>query len=106
MRPPSKSLECSVCQQVRVAVPASSLELHGNSVRGSQVLTDPMVLPGCGHTFCRSCIARCFKHKRQCPTCRDEQPPPDERPPVPNITLRHIVDELQVRSPLVADPCL
>lgn len=31
---------------------------------------DPVSLPACAHTFCRSCLARALESKRQCPLCR------------------------------------
>lgn len=35
-----------------------------------KLLYDPLTI-GCGHTFCRECIAACFKSmKKLCPLCR------------------------------------
>ena len=44
----SKELECSVC---------------------FQLFYQPITL-GCGHTFCKECLARAVQHQPQCPLCR------------------------------------
>eukprot|EP00443_Scrippsiella_acuminata_P056656 CAMPEP_0115470064 /NCGR_PEP_ID=MMETSP0271-20121206/51806_1 /TAXON_ID=71861 /ORGANISM="Scrippsiella trochoidea, Strain CCMP3099" /LENGTH=490 /DNA_ID=CAMNT_0002897189 /DNA_START=62 /DNA_END=1531 /DNA_ORIENTATION=+ len=55
--------------------------------------TDPDMLPSCGHTFCRGCIARIVESARigqrpRCPTCRQ---PFQARDTKPNYTLRDLL---------------
>ena len=33
--------------------------------------TDPVSLPKCGHTFCKSCIDRAFTYQKKCPICQE-----------------------------------
>ncbi|KAM5126615.1 E3 ubiquitin/ISG15 ligase TRIM25-like [Mantella aurantiaca] len=75
-----KELECSVCLNV---------------------YRDPVTLK-CGHNFCRLCIDRVLNGQRKsgiysCPECREEF---QERPALHrNITLRNIVENLQLAQP-------
>ncbi|XP_028409935.1 uncharacterized protein LOC114532591 [Dendronephthya gigantea] len=33
--------------------------------------TNPVSLPKCGHTFCKSCIETAFTYQKKCPTCQE-----------------------------------
>ena len=37
----------------------------------AETMTEPRVLPGCGHTFCVVCVEGCVRvGQLRCPTCR------------------------------------
>ncbi|KAJ5087437.1 hypothetical protein N7456_011053 [Penicillium angulare] len=58
------------------------------------LILDPMTLP-CGHTFCRSCIARVLDHSDLCPICRRKvgMPTSIQSEPI-NGTLSSLIDNL------------
>lgn len=49
--------------------------------------SDPQMLPGCGHTFCRGCVNR--MRKSRCPLCHEVF---DPHRVSPNLALQHILD--------------
>ncbi|KAJ5614108.1 hypothetical protein N7528_007762 [Penicillium herquei] len=57
------------------------------------LILDPMTLP-CGHTFCRSCIARVVDHSDLCPICRRKIGMPTSIQSEPtNWVLSKIIDQ-------------
>eukprot|EP00929_Paragymnodinium_shiwhaense_P056118 TRINITY_DN28099_c0_g1_i1.p1 TRINITY_DN28099_c0_g1~~TRINITY_DN28099_c0_g1_i1.p1 ORF type:complete len:287 (-),score=68.23 TRINITY_DN28099_c0_g1_i1:148-1008(-) len=60
-----------------------------------EVFEDPIFCGGwpCQHTFCKGCLDAAMEQKQQCPTCREEVP---EDYLQPNLTLRSLLDELEV----------
>ncbi len=53
------------------------------------------VTTGCGHTFCRRCLARVLDHSTACPMCRHALPSPSYIPGQPcNSTIRALQDAL------------
>lgn len=58
------------------SIDASFLQLAKNATRAEMdcqvcyaLCCDPLTT-GCGHTFCRACLARILDHSRHCPVCR------------------------------------
>ena len=78
--PPSKSLECVVCLNIRL---------------------EPVSLPACGHTFCRGCVASVLAKpaaQRKCPNCRKDVARSVAAAALPlNWTVKSSLDELCVR---------
>eukprot|EP00756_Hemistasia_phaeocysticola_P032725 Hpha_TRINITY_DN16426_c1_g2::TRINITY_DN16426_c1_g2_i1::g.162163::m.162163 len=52
------------------------------------LMRDPCSL-ACGHSFCKLCLRRAFKHKRLCPSCRNSTYTAAE--PQPNVALAAIL---------------
>mmetsp|Transcript_3129 Transcript_3129/g.7224 ORF Transcript_3129/g.7224 Transcript_3129/m.7224 type:complete len:350 (-) Transcript_3129:76-1125(-) len=59
------------------------------------IFEEPVTLPLCGHSFC----LRCVRGVAACPVCRG--PIVEELPPVPNYTLRALLEEMQLSRPCV-----
>ncbi|KAJ5655205.1 hypothetical protein N7507_007155 [Penicillium longicatenatum] len=58
------------------------------------LILDPLTLP-CGHTFCRTCIARVLDHSDLCPICRRKLGMPTSMQNEPrNWVLSKLIDEL------------
>ncbi|KAJ6103642.1 hypothetical protein N7486_003864 [Penicillium sp. IBT 16267x] len=58
------------------------------------LILDPLTLP-CGHTFCRTCIARVLDHSDLCPICRRKLGMPASMQNEPrNWVLSRLIDEL------------
>lgn len=58
------------------------------------LILDPLTLP-CGHTFCRTCIARVLDHSDLCPICRRKLRMPTSMKSEPmNWTLSRLIDNL------------
>ncbi|KAJ5938568.1 hypothetical protein N7466_001702 [Penicillium verhagenii] len=58
------------------------------------LILDPLTLP-CGHTFCRTCIARVLDHSDLCPICRRKLGMPTSMQAEPtNWTLSRLIDLL------------
>lgn len=57
------------------------------------IFEEPVTLPLCGHSFC----LRCVRGVAACPVCRG--PIVEELPPVPNYTLRALLEEMQLSRP-------
>ncbi|GAA5974552.1 hypothetical protein JCM11641_002086 [Rhodosporidiobolus odoratus] len=56
-----------------------------------QLLHDPVTTP-CGHSFCRTCLARAYDHSDKCPLCRADLPSlPTFRSQHSNATLTSII---------------
>ncbi|XP_042310929.1 LOW QUALITY PROTEIN: E3 ubiquitin-protein ligase TRIM39-like [Sceloporus undulatus] len=51
---------------------------------------DPVMIPNCGHNFCRACITQC--QQSLCPQCRIPFPPQQLRP---NRDLGHLVEAIR-----------
>lgn len=57
------------------------------------LILDPLTLP-CGHTFCRSCVARILDHSDLCPICRRKSGMPGAIGSEPiNKTLARLIDD-------------
>ena len=63
------------------------------------VLSSPVGLPACGHSFCRECVATLLArpaHERKCPSCRDDVSHVAAAALRPNWSLRAALDALPV----------
>lgn len=61
-----------------------------------QLLLEPVIAVGCGHTFCRSCSERLKETNRPCPL---DNTPSGANQFVPNRALSAQIDELEVHCP-------
>ena len=61
-----------------------------------QLLLEPVIAVGCGHTFCRSCSERLKETSQPCPI---DNTPSGENSYVPNRALSAQIDELEVHCP-------
>ena len=62
----------------------------------NQLLLEPVIAVGCGHTFCRSCSEQLKEHNRPCPL---DSTPSGANQFVPNRALGAQIDELEVHCP-------
>ena len=72
--PVAEAMACTVCQETLVA-PRCELTKSSLVAFCPVWLTSPSRVLGCGHTFCEDCIARWFRDKSTCPTCRAPSAP-------------------------------
>ncbi|XP_060126932.1 E3 ubiquitin-protein ligase TRIM7-like [Zootoca vivipara] len=59
---------------------------------------DPVIIPECGHNFCRSCLIQCWKKskgKAFCPQCRKII---QRRNLIPNRPLANVVEKLRLQG--------
>ncbi|XP_053235245.1 E3 ubiquitin-protein ligase TRIM7-like [Podarcis raffonei] len=60
---------------------------------------DPVIIPECGHNFCRSCLIRCWgesEGEASCPQCREII---QHRNLIPNRPLANVVEKLTAGKP-------
>lgn len=64
----------------------------------------PIILPDCGHTFCRRCLTTASRNRNlRCPTCRREYRVPAENLP-PNYTVLSLVAEVNSADAINGSP--
>ncbi|XP_047471627.1 cilia- and flagella-associated protein 251-like [Penaeus chinensis] len=64
----------------------------------------PIILPDCGHTFCRRCVITASRNRNlRCPTCRREYRVPAESLP-PNYTVLSLVAEVNSAAAVNGTP--
>jgi hypothetical protein len=74
--PPPESFVCQICKDV---------------------FLEPVILTGCGHTFCHQCIMSCFTNKTECPSCRRSYPRKKwDEIIVKNFTVEGSIEEMRL----------
>jgi len=63
------------------------------------IFEGPVLLKGCGHSFCILCLSRHLENEDRCPMCRNLCDESAGDPFIANISLKHAVDALLVRCP-------
>ena len=65
------------------------------------ILNNPVVLPFCGHSFCKHCISNWSNsspNKKTCPECRTDFGVPVEKLAV-NLKIKSLIDKFKVNCP-------
>ena len=67
------------------------------SYYSNAIMLEPMILPDCGHTFCKTCIRRVRQNPltSHCPMCK--KPIWSHTQVQPNISLKKIVEKVQAK---------
>lgn len=64
----------------------------------SDLLADPITLPGCGHTLCRLCLHRALEVKPLCPLCRSSASNVDVATHPPTLLLVDLISKFFPRA--------